>query len=261
MGVVVLGAGGRLGQLLRPRYPGAAAWLTRSDVDLTDAQALRGALRGADAVLCLAGVTPGQPAPMQHNVDLAVHALDAAHAVGAGRVFLFSSAAVYGRQPDALQPLREDGPTGPLIDYGTAKLAMERAAAAHRHPNTVLRLGNVAGADAILAAWRPGFSLDTLDDGTTPRRSYIGPSKLAQVLSILAQADNVPPLMNVAAPGAVQMGALLDAADLAWTPRPATDQTVANVTFDTTRLARCVPFAPQDSTAQGIVADWQGKAP
>jgi len=240
--------------VLRPAFANPAVWLTRSQVDIRDSAALSAALAGADAVLCMAGVTNGRPGSLATDATLAQHTLDAAQRAGAGRVVLFSSAAVYGRQSGLLH---EDGVTSPLSSYGTAKLAMERAATAHTHPSTVLRLGNVAGADAILGGWRPGFRLDQLDDGTTPRRSYIGPHALARVLCRLAPARDVPAIVNVAAPGCVQMGALLDAAGLAWTPRPARPDTIPSVNLDTRRLGLFTEFKASGSTTKGIVADWQ----
>lgn len=252
--MVVLGSGGKLGRLLRNVFVHPAIWTTRTDVDICDAGALRDALTGAQAVLCLAGVTNGRPDAMQMNSELALRTLDAARDVGAGRVFLFSSAAVYGRLPGLLS---ERGPTAPVSPYGQAKLAMEQAAVRHVHTNTVLRLGNVAGADAILGGWTPGFALDMLPDGTTPRRSYIGPMRLAHVLRDLCTAATLPPLLNVAAPGAVQMGALLAAAGLHWRPRPADGETIAKVTLDTETLERFTSFEPGDSTPEGIVVDWK----
>lgn len=252
--MVVLGGGGKLGRLLAPGFPRPAAWLTRKDVDICNGDALRAALTGAQTVLCLAGITNGRPEPMEVNGDLARRTLDAADDVGAGRVFLFSSAAVYGRMSGTLH---EDGATGPVSPYGVAKLAMEQMAADHVHPNTVLRLGNVAGADAILGGWKPGFTLDTLADGSTPRRSYIGPACLTRVLADLCVTLDLPALMNVAAPGSVEMGALLDAAQRNWQPRPASGETIAQVTLDTTTLERFIDFEPSDSTPDGIVADWR----
>lgn len=254
MSIVILGAGGRLGRLLRPVFPGPATWLARADVDVLDANLLKRSLDGAKTVICLAGVTNISPQPLELNTTIAACVLDAAYAVGVSQVILFSSAAVYG---PSSSPLFENGPTAPASPYGRAKLEMEIMAAQHAHPSTTLRLGNVAGADAILGNWKPGFTLDTLPDGTTPTRSYIGPNSLARVLFDLSAAKDTPKLMNVAAPGSVQMGALLDAADLPWHSRPATAQTIADVTLDTAMLERFSTFDPRDSTPQGIVADWQ----
>jgi len=258
MAVVVLGAGGKLGRLLRPIFPVEAQWLTRADADIDDGDALRTALTGASAVMCLAGVTNGGRDPMQANVDVAQRTLDAARDIGAGRVLLFSSAAVYGDASRTAGALRETGPVYPLSPYGHAKLAMEQMASDHAHPNTVLRLGNVAGADAILAGWRAGFALDTLEDGTTPRRSYIGPTTLARVLGDLIASPDLPGLLNVAAPGDVEMGALLDAAGLAWGRRAANGETIAQVTLDTSRICRFTGFQDSDSTPAGLVAQWNG---
>ena len=255
MRVVMLGAGGKLGRLLRPRWSTEALWTTRKEVDVTDTAALSQVLMHADAVFCFAGATHGAQRPMSHNVDVARRTLDAADGA---HVFLFSSAAVYGALPG---PCVEDGPTSPQSDYAAAKLQMEEMAAAHPNPCTCLRLGNVAGADAILGGWRPEFQLDQYPDDHTPARSYIGPGKLAAVLAELAARTDVPQVLNVAAPHPVAMGDLLDAAGLQWSPKPATDRTIAKVHLNTSRLEHMVAFEPHDSTASGIVADWQQGRP
>ncbi|WP_415922312.1 NAD-dependent epimerase/dehydratase family protein [Tateyamaria sp. SN6-1] len=252
--LVVLGAGGRLGRLLAPAWPIETVQLGRRDLDILDSAALVSALRGAGGVLCLAGVTPGSDRPMSLNTTLAQLVLDAAQAAQCGRVMLMSSAAVYGRQTGLLS---EDTPPAPLSDYGKAKLAMEQMAATHAHPNTVLRLGNVAGADAILGGWRPGFALDVLPDGTTPMRSYVGPHTLARICTTLATTPALPPLMNIAAPGALEMGALLDAAGCEWSPRTADGEVIAKVTLDTSRVSAFFQWHPDDSTAKQMVHEWK----
>lgn len=257
MDVVVLGAGGKLGRLLRPLFPFPARWFAREDLDICDPSALRASLGGADAVICMAGVTNTGLQTMHMNSELALRTLEAAHDVQAGRVFLLSSAAVYG---SAKGIRTEDGPTSPGSEYAVSKLAMEQSAVDHGHPNTVLRLGNVAGADAILAGWKPGFQLDQLPDGSTPRRSYIGPSALARTLVALARAQDLPPILNVAAPGCVQMGELLDAAGLQWTPRPARRETIPIVNLDIKQLRLFTDFKASDCTPEGIVKDWQNRA-
>lgn len=126
---------------------------------------------------------------------------------------------------------------------------------------TSLRIGNIAGIDAILGGWRPGFQLDQFRDGRTPRRSYIGLVTLARVLGDLVAPgivpDTLPEILNVAAPGTVEMGALLDAAGLAWTPRAAPEGAIARVCLSTRVLERFTPLSDTDGTASAMVAEWR----
>ncbi|MCA0873501.1 NAD-dependent epimerase/dehydratase family protein [Seohaeicola saemankumensis] len=272
--VLVLGATGRVGMILRKCRPfEQVLWQSRTGgrtdddpgwigVDLLgDAAGLARAARGCDRILCLAGVTPAaaaRGADMGDNARLALAAVRAGAAAGAS-VLLSSSAAVYGN-PGA-ETLEEDGPANPLSDYGRAKLEMEREAAALGAeldvPVTSLRIGNIAGVDAILGGWRPGFRLDRFADGRSPERSYIGPATLARVLGDLARAERLPPVLNVAAPGVVEMAALLDAAGLNWTPQPAPKTAIARVALSTKRLETVTEFTAGDSRAGTMVAQWR----
>lgn len=269
--VLLLGATGRLGRML------AAFWPVPDDLilqsrrpapgcvvadPLADPAALAQTAAGTRAVICLAGVTPALAAAsgqaMHLNTDLSLAALQAAHAAGAGRVFLASSAAVYGRAGEALHETRVCRPASP---YGQAKLDMEKTVSARArtlgHPVTALRIGNVAGADAILGGWSPGMALDTLADGTTPLRSYIGPQTLARVIHRLTMIPELPPVLNIAAPGAVAIGSLLDAAGLPWSRRPAGPNTISRVVFDTQALEQRIDFSSESRTPAGIVAEWR----
>lgn len=226
---LVLGATGRIGMILRKYWadPGiswqtrrpqaGAGWVTLDP--LGEAAALARVAAGHDTILCLAGTVPGRGGPMEDNSALARAALMAAKP--GTRVFLASSAAVYGATPGLLH---EGLALSPVSEYGRAKAAMERLGA-ELGPRrdlavTSLRIGNIAGVDAILGGWRPGFRLDRFADGHTPRRSYIGARTLARVLRDLIATPELPGILNVAAPGVIEMGDLLDAADLGWTPSP-----------------------------------------
>ncbi|MFU8881540.1 MAG: NAD-dependent epimerase/dehydratase family protein, partial [Rhodobacterales bacterium] len=156
--VLVLGASGRLGAMLRRYWPDdvQAMWQFRRAVDHRDAVIFDplgrdAALARCDVVVGLAGCVGGSDAALRSNTDLALAAVDLGAKLGARRVFLSSSAAVYGHQTS---PLVEDGPTRPQSPYGAEKLRMEGAALAHAQACgvavTVLRIGNVAGADALL---------------------------------------------------------------------------------------------------------------
>lgn len=261
--VLILGAGGRLGQMLWQHWPEGAhlRGQSRRAIDgllqfdpLSDGKALARASEAAGTIICLSGVTPAHAAAsgdaMQLNTDLALAALDAAPC--GARVFVASSAAVYGA---ADGPHLEAGKAMPVSDYGQAKLAMEKATLSQGEGRVcVLRIGNVAGADAILGGWRADMTLDQLPDGGTPRRSYIGPRTLARVVSALCMAKSVPDIVNVAAPGVVAMGDLLDAADLAWTPRVPEANVIPEVALDTTALEQFYTFEPDECTARGMVA-------
>ena len=246
---LVLGATGRIGQLLRLRWGvGAARWQRRAPIraeegvdwlvfDPLNAQDLLRAAKGCTHILCLAGPVPGRSA----GADLADHSRLAEVAVRAGAavgadVLLASSAAVYGAHPKA----REDQPLTPANPYGMAKAEMEDRALDLGARLGVqlcnLRIGNIAGFDAALGGWRPGFTLDQFPDGSTPKRSYIGLSCLADVLEALLAQGRLPEALNIAQPGLIEMGALLTAAGHNFATRPAPDAAIPEVGLDLSRL-------------------------
>ena len=265
--LLVLGASGRIGGILRKFWsfepvvwqtrgkPGEVSgpgWVTFDPQ--ADPEALARAASGCAAILCLAGVVPGRGGDLKDNITLAEAAVRAGAASGAA-VFLASSAAVYGAETGILE---ENTALNPVSDYGRAKVEMERRGAALGAESGVqvcsLRIGNIAGVDAILGGWKPGFQLDQFVDGRTPRRSYIGVVSLARVLGDLMLAENLPQALNIASPGVVEMGALLDAAGLAWAPRPAGQAAIEQVCLSTRALER---FSRLEAvSAQALVDEW-----
>lgn len=276
--IAVAGAGGRLGRLL------AAAWSARppaGGVPLLSARrpdpgaAVAGwdilaapppaAFAGAAALVVLAGVTAGAEG-LGRNAALAVAALDAAAAAGIGHVFLSSSAAVYG--PVAAGAAAEDAAPAPATAYGAAKVAMEAAARAARHPGgpglTLLRLANVVGADALGASLADGGPV-TLDDvgppgaPAGPLRSWIGPATLARLLAHLAgraaAGAPLPEVLNLAAPQPLTMAALAAALGRPVRFRPAPAGAIARVVLDTALLQRLAPVLPAEATAAAMVAE------
>ena len=275
--VLVLGATGRIGTILRKTWskgPGQVLWQARRAVadpgpdwcvldPLHQPGALARAAAGCDVILCLSGVVMGRApgSDMQDNVTLAEAAIRAAGQMGQAaraRVILASSAAVYGNQTGVLD---ETATLAPQNDYGRAKAAMETRGAALGAelgvPVTSLRIGNIAGIDAILGGWRPGFRLDQFADGRTPRRSYIGVLTLARVLSDLVRADPLPGVLNVATPGMVEMGALLEAAGLDWAAQPAPDSAIAELCLSTLALERFTPLSETEGQASEMVRQWR----
>ena len=276
--LLVTGASGRVGRLLAAVWardaspvalqyrgpgapgggPGRLRWeLAEGDAPLRDWAATHGAPR---AMLVLAGATPGTGRDLSSNHTLAVACLRAARAVGIGRVLVASSSAVYGG--GRARGWAEDDPARPASDYGRAKVEMEAACVGWRARGLevcCLRIGNVAGADALLlnAATAP-LRIDRFADGAGPLRSYIGPQSLARVMLALARAPGVlPPVLNLAAPYPVEMADLAAAAglDWRWTEAPAT--AVQRFTLDCRALAERVAFSDTESTAAGIAAQWK----
>ena len=234
---------------------------------LTDPEASGATLRAAVAprrirtVLCLAGVIRGDEAALAVNSDLAIAALKIAKVCGAGRVLLSSSAAVYGAQAGLLH---EDVLLTPAAPYGAAKAQMEADALAWRDAHApqieicALRIGNVAGADALLgrpearsgaavalAPPRAPLTLDVFADGHGPWRSYIGPRAFAHAIMRAVAAPALPPALNIALQGMVPMDALLQAAGHSFTPRAAPAGAIATVELECSRAAALglVPFA------------------
>jgi hypothetical protein len=266
--LLVLGGTGRLGGALRDFWPFALKGGLRPIWQARDARPLylhwdilhQPAPPWAyGVVLCLAGGR-GEPDP---NTAIAIRTLEAAAAQGATHVFIASSSAVYGPG----RALTEDATPAPVAEYGRAKAAMEAAAlgwhARHGGPGlTLLRIGNVAGADALLGQTRRGLVvLDPTPDGAGPRRSYIGPVTLSAVLSRLAtlavEGSPLPAILNIATPLPVAMSALLDAAALPWHFGPDNPQVIAEVSLNTARLQSLIRLPPTAGNPRTLASEWR----
>lgn len=267
--ILVMGASGRVGRGLRRAWRCAPPdgitplWQVRSGTGASDdliwppldAPAPR--LPPLLAVIVLSGVTPTTgKGDLAENSALALAGLQVAEAANARHVFLSSSQAIYSRLD---HPADEQAPIAPPNAYGAAKAAMERAAhdwqnaVPNRPAITSLRIGNVAGTDALglNAAQGVPLILDRFDNGEGPERSYIGVKTFAGVLAALlahvARGTDLPFALNVAAPHPVAMADLLSAWDRHWTWRPAPPDARQSVTLDVSCLSRLYNFDPSDS--------------
>lgn len=273
--LLITGGNGRIGRVLRATgmaidglhpiwqarraAPGFLAW------DILNEACPEGVAGGV--VLALAGGTKHTGPDMALNAPLAMAACHAARKQGARHVFLASSAAVYGVSDT---DFNEESPCAAVSAYGAAKLRMEREAIVwHRGQAapglTLLRIGNIAGLDALLGGVLPGVPvvLDPVagtDDG--PVRSYIGPVTLAAVFAGLvrmaATGAALPLALNIAAPAPVGMAALLDAAELPWHFGAPNPKALARVALKTDRLHRLVPLPPEAGAPAEMVAEWHG---
>ena len=290
--VIVLGATGRVGQMLVPflarlgpqhglkfwfqsRHshdgdkPDWFVWAPGGSPDgLVQFTKSRGSV---GVIINLLGETPAQPgARLNLNTSLIVDSLTAAKAIGWPHMFIASSAAVYG-VPSHDRPFSEAETPNPASEYGRAKLEMEAAAFTHAPPVTCLRIGNVAGADQLLlnaaeASPKSPMVLDRFDDGKTPVRSYIGPQTLAAVFVSLCNAVKgplpLPKLMNVATPVPVEMqDLLLELASIGQkVPQnlvPARLGAIARVVLNVDILQRFHRFEAIDSLPAEMVRQWQ----
>ena len=147
---VVTGAGGMLGTALTSALAGREVTaLTRSDLDITDAAAVREAMAGADVVINAAAYTKVDDAETDEAAAFAVNATgagvlaDAAAETGARFVHVSTD---YVFDGVATSPYAEDTPRNPVGAYGRTKAAGEELVL--RHPDTYLvRTAWLYGAD------------------------------------------------------------------------------------------------------------------
>jgi uronate dehydrogenase len=138
MAVILLtGAAGAIGQMLRPRLDHHDLRLTDvragdgvDALDVTDAAAVEAACRGADAVVHLGGIASEGAFEdvLAVNVRGTERVLQAAHRTGVPRVVLASSnhaAGLYERSAAGPDGLADDVPPRPDSYYGWSKAAME----------------------------------------------------------------------------------------------------------------------------------------
>jgi UDP-glucose 4-epimerase len=248
----------------RGSLPGALSW---APLDVPNPLVAEVGQHGpVTAMVVLAGVVPRPGADLQLNTELAIACLHAAQAAGVRRVLIASSSAVYGAGAD----LVEAAPLLPLNPYGAAKRAMEQACTPFRDAGLeicALRIGNVAGADALLlncAQMAPGTSvpIDRFADGLGPVRSYIGSGSFAAVLAGLAtRRGPLPDVLNIAAPEPVAMADLATAAGAAWhwVPAPATAQ--QRITLNSAALAGLHLFPTSASDPVAMVTQWHEARP
>lgn len=268
---LVTGANGQIGTFLRAAWHAdpeiAPTWCARrspADVVWSPGCAIPDLPR-CGAVVALWGRTGGDTRTLAQNGELARAAGHLAQACGAGRVLHLSSAAIYG--PGTR--MRETQPPAPANAYGAAKLDMEQVIAdlpgdGPRH--VILRVANVIGADSLAAALRDRarpVTLDRFADGTGPCRSYIAPGDLARIFAALMRLpdDDLPDILNVAAPAPVAMEDLARAAGRPVLWRDATPGARPCVSLDTARLDRVLPGAVRCTTPAQMIGDWHRLEP
>lgn len=266
---LVLGSNGQLGHILSEfaqaekqgwqgqarQQPADLIWSGAFD-DPSLATALSG---GFHTVINLIGVTRADAIAQMEgmNVRFVVDLFSCAAQSGVAHIVLASSAAVYGAA--APTPLSETTPLAPVTAYGRTKARMEDAALNWSARNggpavTIVRIGNVAGADALLrsASRHAGhipMPLHVLPDGSAPLRPYIGPHDFFRAMRAIANRKTVAgraDIFNLAHPVPLALDALLMAyrdlilPELIWAAQPLPDGTPPKVIFDTAKLAELI---------------------
>lgn len=229
MGPLILGATGRVGRALRASgVMSGALWQSRTPRDgfvtwdILNAPAPAVDCNGV--IMFAGGVT---------DTDLYVSLAQAACDLGARLdvPVLIASSQAAGWQNSV---------------YGSAKRAMEQAVAP-RNRTCCLRIGNVAGSDALFRAMAAGpVQLDEVSKGQGPRRAMIGPVTLAHVLLSLLETD-LPPILNLAQPGLVDMADMLRAAKVDWSWKVAPHDVLAALELDVSALTALVDVPKADA--------------
>ncbi|MEU8817601.1 NAD(P)-dependent oxidoreductase [Actinoplanes sp. NPDC048796] len=131
MTILLTGASGAIGTMLRERLPALRATDVRpadgvAELDVTDAEAVREACRGIDAVVHLGGIADEGPFEdvLAVNVRGTERVLQAARETGVPRVVLASSNHAVGLHPYT-EDLPDDAQPRPDSYYGWSKAAME----------------------------------------------------------------------------------------------------------------------------------------
>jgi len=195
--ILITGAAGRIGTMLRPRLarPGRTLRLVDTDsltagsgeeastASVTDLDAMTAACHGADAVIHLAGIS--REAPWQQILEVNINGtyaiFEAARRAGVSRVVYASSNHAVGFSPRSAFPVPDYAFPAPDTYYGVSKVAGEALAALYHYrygldaiciriltcavrPPTVRSLATWLSPDdagrlfeACLSAQRPGF--------------------------------------------------------------------------------------------------------
>lgn len=167
---LVTGAGGMLGQDLLAALDGREVTsLTRSDLDVTDLDAVRAAVAGHDVVINAAAYTKVDDAESDEEAAFAVNATAAGHlatATAEAGAILVQVSTDYVFDGTATTPYAEDTPLAPVSAYGRTKAEGERLIARENPGRSYL----------VRTAWLYGAG---------------GPNFAATMLKLAAQRDQL----------------------------------------------------------------------
>ncbi len=198
---LVTGAGGMLGLDLQVvlALAGVAdkdvTALTRADLDVTDADAVRDAVRGHDVVVNCAAYTAVDEAESHEGQAFSVNAVGAGNIASASReagarLVHFSTDYVFAG--DATEPYAEDAPLAPLSAYGRSKAAGEWAVQAHCPRAWIVRtawLYGAGGPNFVKTMARLSGQYETLEVVDDQRGQPTWTMDVAEAVLRLVEAD------------------------------------------------------------------------
>lgn len=279
MTTTILGANGKLGAMMAHFATRAGlGWRTQARTKGADVQ-WSGAFddpavdqifaQGATLINMIGYTGPDEALLHDTNFHFVKDLLANAAKAGVAHVVLASSAAVYGAGNGT--PFDENDSLRPITPYGVSKSKMEEVARSFSATSaspaiTILRIGNIVGADALNAvanrhvkACKP-MPLHRFPDGSAALRSYIGPRDLFDVVRVCSKPHEGPSrVINVAHPQPVTLDAVLSAyrthqiPDLKWINMPSPDGIPHRVTLSTLRAQSLVDFREYDNPADAMV--------
>jgi dTDP-4-dehydrorhamnose reductase len=177
MRLLVTGAAGMLGtEVVAAARGHEVAALARADLDITDRDAVRDAVRAArpDAVINCAAYTDVDGAEADERAATAINGHGAGHlaaAAAAAGAHVVHVSTDYVFAGDATEPYLEADPTGPRTAYGRSKLAGEELVAAEApQGHAIVRTAWLFGphgsnfVDTMLRLARDRSELNVVDD-------------------------------------------------------------------------------------------------
>jgi UDP-glucose 4-epimerase len=239
--------------------------------DVRDLTAIRPAFEAArpEVVLHLAAqvdvrLSIADPAfDAQVNVAGTVAVLEAAREVGARRVVLASSAAVYG-DPESI-PTCEDAPIAPLSPYGTSKAAAEWYLAQYRRlhgmSTLALRMANVygprqdphgeAGVVSIFCGIAATGDRATVFGDGRQTRDYVFVDDVVEAWLVAAQSD-VTGALNISTGIETSVGDVVQALDLDCDFAPGRPGEIERSCLDPSAAAAQLYWRPAVPLAHGL---------
>jgi dTDP-4-dehydrorhamnose reductase len=198
--LLILGAGGQVGQALAARAGAAARGLTRAACDITDRAAVAQALSapGLSAVVNCAAYTAVDRAESEPERAFAVNADGAgivARAAAARGLPVFHLSTDYVYAGTGTAPYREDQPIAPLNAYGASKAAGDAAVAAGDPAHLILRVSwvfGVHGANFVKTMLRLGRERSELRVVDDQKGGPTAAGDIAEAIMVMANRCRQP---------------------------------------------------------------------